>query len=415
MTPVARQFLRLLALPALCAAASAHAQTVDNSLSWSFQGFGSIGAVHSTEKQADYAANVLYPGKAGHSKQWSPEVDSRLGAQLSVDLDKRWSAVLQVVSERNLQNSWKPVVEWANVKYQASPELSVRLGRIALPMFLAGDYRKAGYALPWVRPPVELYGALPISSSDGVDASYLWQAGGMKHTTQVFYGSTNRELGPGYRAHGHGISGIAHTMTSGALMLRGGVTTASLTVDVGRELFGGLRLFGPVGQGLADRYEIKNKRVLVVNAGLSYDPGDWFVMAEAGRFNYNSALGDFYGAYASAGIRLGAWTPYVQAARSHALMPTRVAGLPLAGLPPAAAATAAYLNGYLNSYLSAIPQQDSVAVGVRWDVCPGMALKLQYDRLHTRNGSSGTLINVQPGFRSGRHAGVASVLLDFVF
>lgn len=415
MTPVARQFLKLLALPAFCAATQAHAQADDITTSWSFQGFGSVGVVHSTEKQADYSANVLYPGKAGYSKDWSPEVDSRVGAQLSVNLDKRWSAVLQVVSERNLQNSWKPVVEWANVKYQASPEFSVRVGRIALPMFLAGDYRKAGYALPWVRPPVELYGALPISSSDGVDATYLWQAGGMKHTTQVFYGSTNRQLAPDYHAHGHGITGIAHTMTSGALTLRGGVTTSSLTVDVGAELFGGLRQFGPVGQHLAERYEIRNKRVLVVNAGLSYDPGDWFVMAEAGRFNYNSALGDFYGAYASAGVRLGAWTPYVQAGRSHALMPTQVAGVPLAGLPPAAAATAAYLNGYLNSYLSAIPQQHSVAAGVRWDVSPSIALKLQYDRLHTRNGSSGTLINVQPGYRSGGHAGVTSVLLDFVF
>lgn len=415
MTPVARQFLKLLALPALCAAAGAHAQTDDTTTSWTFQGFGSLGAVHSTEKQADYTANVLYPGKAGQSRNWSPEVDSRLGAQLSVNLDKRWSAVLQVVSEHNLQNSWKPVVEWANVKYQASPELSVRLGRIALPMFLAGDYRKASFALPWVRPPVELYGALPISSSDGVDANYLWQGGSFKHNTQLFYGSTRRELVPGYTAHGKGISGIAHTMTSGALTLRGGVTASSLTVDVGSELFGGLRQFGPLGQGLAGRYEIRDKRVFVINAGASYDPGDWFVMGEAGRFNYNSALGDFYGAYVSAGVRLGPWTPYVQAGRSRALMPTQVAGVPLAGLPPAAAATAAYLNAYLNSYLSGIPQQDSAAVGLRWDFGSGMALKLQYDRLHTRNGSTGTLINVQPGFRSGGHAGVTSVLLDFVF
>ena len=415
MTPVARRFLTLLALPAFYAAGAAHAQSDDNKASWSFQGFGSIGAVHSTERQADYAANVLYPGKAGYSRTWSPEVDSRLGAQLSVEFDKRWSAVVQVVSEHNLQNSWKPVVEWANVKYQVCPEFSVRLGRIALPMFLAGDYRKASYALPWVRPPVELYGALPVSSNDGIDATYLWHSGSLKHNTQVFYGSTRRELVPGYTAHGKGISGVAHTITSGALTLRGGYTTSSLTVDVGQELFGGLRQFGPVGQALADRYEIRRKRVRVVNLGASYDPGDWFVMGEAGRFDYNSALGDFYGAYASAGLRLGAWTPYVQAGTSHALMATQVAGVPLQGLPPAAAATAAYLNAYLNGYLSQVTQQHSAALGLRWDAATGVALKVQYDRLTTRHGSSGTFINVQPGFRSGRHVGVTSVLLDFVF
>jgi hypothetical protein len=94
---------------------------------------------------------------------------------MALNLDSKWSAVLQLVSERTLRDGYAPVVEWANLQYQVTPDLSVRVGRIALPLFLTGDYRKAGYALPWVRPPVELYGAIPLSNSDGVDASYRWQ------------------------------------------------------------------------------------------------------------------------------------------------------------------------------------------------------------------------------------------------
>ena len=56
--------------------------------------------------------------------------------------------MLQVVSEQRLDRSYRPIVEWANIKYQATPDLSLRFGRIALPMFLAADYRKIGYAYP---------------------------------------------------------------------------------------------------------------------------------------------------------------------------------------------------------------------------------------------------------------------------
>jgi len=63
-------------------------------------------------------------------------------------------------------------VEWANLIYALSPDASVRIGRIVLPTFMVADSRKVGYANPWVRPPVEVYGLVPITQSDGLDASY---------------------------------------------------------------------------------------------------------------------------------------------------------------------------------------------------------------------------------------------------
>jgi hypothetical protein len=67
------------------------------------------------------------------TRRWSTDVDSRLGAQLDATLARHWSAVLQVVGEQGLDNSYRPRVEWANIKYQATPELALRVGRIALP------------------------------------------------------------------------------------------------------------------------------------------------------------------------------------------------------------------------------------------------------------------------------------------
>ena len=383
---------------------------------WTFGAYGSAGAAYSGERQADYTANVLNPGTAGYTHRVSPAVDSRIGAQLDVSIDPHWSATLQMVSERNLQNSYRPAVEWANIKYQMTPDFSVRLGRIALPIFLAGDYRKAGYALPWARPPVEVYGGLPVSSSDGIDASYRWSATGVSNVTQVFFGHAAVKIDDaGAYARARQTAGLSNTTTRGALTIRASAMTANLSVDLAKPLFDAFRQFGPQGAALADTYGLDHKRVLIGNLGVSYDPGNWFIMSEASRFNARSFLGDKSAYYATAGYRFGNFAPYASYAKVKSNGPTRDSGLNLAFLPPPAVPAAAYLNGQLNGLLSTIAIQHTVSTGVRWDFLPNRALKLQYDRLLPQGGSSGTLINVQPGFESGHPVHVLSAVLDFVF
>lgn len=381
----------------------------------SIGGFGTLGVVHSNNNQADFTANALNPGDAGATRAWSAAVDSRLGVQMALNVDSKWSAVLQLVSERTLRNGYAPVVEWANLQYQATPDLSVRVGRIALPLFLSGDYRKAGYALPWVRPPVEPYGAIPLSNSDGVDVNYRWQAGDVHNVTQVSLGRADMSLTPDARAQARGLAGISNTATAGALTVRASILTAELSVDIARPLFDGLRGFGVPGHALVERYEPSAKRACVASLGFNYDPGQWFMMGEIGRMNTRSYLGDKTAAYLGAGRRYGDLTPYALYSVSRANMETRVAGVDVSGLPAPQAMAAAQLNAGLNQLLAAIPRQHSVSAGVRWDLYPNYALKLQYDRITPQQGSTGTFINVQPGFQSGRPITVLSAALDFVF
>ena len=408
-----RHWLALAATTLACA--TAHADDSATAPRWTFGGYGTLGFVHSNDSQSDFTANVLNPGNAGASHEWSATVDSRVGVQLGLNLDSKWSAVLQVVSERTLQSGYAPMVEWANIKYQATPDFNLRVGRIALPLFLAGDYRKAGYALPWVRPPVELYGAIPISNSDGVDASYRWSAAGINNVTQVFFGRTDIAIAPQVHATAREMTGLSNTTTSGALTVRASAMTTELTVNLAHELFAGLSQFGPQGTALAGRYEVNAKRADVVSLGASYDPGTWFLMGEVGRMNARSYLGDKTAAYVSGGYRFGDLTPYVSYAVSHANTPTDVPGLNLNGLPPPLAGAGTQLNAGLNQLLATIPRQRSVTVGARWDLHANYALKLQYDRLTPQSGSNGTFINVQPGFQSGHPIGVMSVSIDFVF
>lgn len=378
-------------------------------------GFGTLGLVHSSDKQSDFTANALNPGTAGYSHDWSAAVDSRAGAQIGARLDGNWSAVLQLVTERTLNRGYGPVVEWANIQYQATPDLALRVGRVALPLFLTGDYRKAGYALPWVRPPVELYGAIPLSTSDGVDATYRWQAGDSHNVTQLTFGHTDISLAQGARARARRLTGVSNTTTAGALTLRASMMAAELSVDIARTLFDGTRRFGAQGEALAERYDLSEKRARVLSLGFNYDPGNWFAMGEIGRMNTNSYLGNKTAAYLGAGYRVGDLTPYALYSVSRANMETRVDGLALDGMPAPQSTAGAQLNAGLNRLLAAIPRQYSVSAGVRWDLYPNYALKLQADRITPREGSTGTFINVQPGFRSGRPITVLSAALDVVF
>jgi hypothetical protein len=410
-----RRFTLSTSMLALGLAAAHGAHAGDDDKSWSVSGFGTVGVVHSSERQADYTSTVLKPTGAGATHSWSPDVDTRLGAQLDLRLDKQWSAVVQVVSEQGLDNSYRPKVEWANIKYQLTPDLALRAGRIALPVFLSADYRRVGYAYPWVRPPVEGYGVLPVTSSDGFDATMRWNLGGTRNTSQVFFGHDDVPLAPPLRAYGRHIAGISHTSEWGAFSVRANLLRAEVSSNLASQLFRAFDAFGPPGQAISGRYEVDHKDVQVSNIGLNYDPGTWFLMAEASRTRSDSLFGATASAYLSAGWRCTAWTPYATLARVRASGIDAEHGLPLAALPAPARPTAAALNGALAALLASIPQQSSQSLGLRWDLLPSAALKLQYDRVTPRNGSRGTLINTQPGFRSGQTAHVASVALDFVY
>ena len=410
--------LRLGALlVGLACAAFAHANDGMSKPGWSLQGFGSAGAAYSNNADSDYTTSLLKPDGVGASGRWSTNLDTRLGAQLNLTANAQWSAVLQIVSEQRLDRSFRPTVEWANIQYQATPDLALRIGRTALPMFLAADYRKVGYAFPWARTPVEVYGSIPLTSGDGIDATYRFNRGALKNVTQGFYGRTRLVLPNGGVLEARRTTGFANTTEYGALSVRLSMFSTDLTIDTvyTRVFFDGLRQFGPRGAALAANYSLDHKRVNAVSIGASYDPGRWFVMGELGQKRTRSLLGDTTSLYATAGYRLGDFTPYLAYARARADGPTTEPGLDLAGLPPAAAGAGAVLNGYLDTLLTIIPVQRTISIGTRWDCMTDVALKFQLDRATTLAGSRGTFSNMQPGFRSGRTVNIASAVLDFVF
>ena len=397
---------------------SAHAETADPDSSpsiFSFSGFGTAGEVYSSQDKADFTNSVFQPNGAGYTRRWSPEVDSLLGAQLSANIAPKLSVVLQVIAEQNYNGTYTPHVEWANLKYQFTPDFSVRIGRAELPTFLFSDTRKVGYTYPWVRPPIEVYGLLPITASDGAGFSYRLNVGDFTNTTQ---GSDVQSNTPQADNRGSAIArdslNFSNTSEYKSLTFRVSYQHARLSIDSLDGFLDTFRMFGPQGIAIADKYNSENKPVATEVVGASYDPGHWFVISEWGHTRFNSFLGEDTGWYGSGGFRAGHFTPYVTYAHESAAS-NSAPGLTLTALPPALAGFASGLNAALNSILQAIPDQSTVSLGVRWDCAKNVDLKAQFD--HTRLGadSDGTLINIQPGFRPGGTVNLFSATVDFVF
>jgi len=382
---------------------------------FSFSGFGTVGETHSSENKADFTNSIFQPNGAGHTRSWSPEVASLIGGQLSARITPELSAVVQVIAQQNYDGTYKPHVEWANIKYQFTPALSVRVGRVELPTFLYSDTRKVGYTYPWVRPPVEVYSLLPISTSDGAGFSYSQNVGDLTNTTQGSYVQSDT---PQANNSGSVIArdsiNVSNTTEYKSLTFRVSYQHARLTIASLDGFLDTFRMFGPQGVAIADRYNSDSKPAVTGVVGASYDPGHWFVNSEWGRARFNSLLGGHTAWYASGGYRAGKFTPYMTYAHENAASNSDP-GLTLTGLPPAQAGFASSLNAALNAILQTIPAQSTVSLGARWDFANDLDLKLQFDHTRIAADSDGNLINIQPGFQPGGTVNLFSATVDFVF
>ena len=384
------------------------------------RGFGTLGVVHSDQGLADFTSSRVESVGAGYTDAWSAAVDSLLGAQVDARFTPQFSAVLQVIAEQNANSGFAPHVEWAFLKYQFTPDFSVRLGRTAIEAFLLTDSRNVGFAFPFIRPPTEVYNLVPVTNSDGIDFSYRVSVADVSNTVDASVGFDHYQYSyPNSNATGTADAtqqiSVVDTLQRGSASLRLTYGQARLTVPAFEPLFDAFREFGPQGVGIADLYSTDDRVIAYYGISAAYEPGNWFLMAELGRVNFHSALGENTGWYVSGGHSFGKFTPYATYAQIRPNVGTRSTGLDLSTLPPALAPEAATLNAELNATLGLMASQRTLSLGARVDVTSSIDLKLQWDRTNLGANSQGWLTNLQPGFQLGSSFTLVSATLNFVF
>lgn len=356
-----RALLALSLLPA-------SALTAEPDEAVSFDAFGTLGVLYSDYRDADFVtSNPLHGSGVGFTRSWGTDQDSKLGMQLRADLG-RVSAVVQGIMQLSYDNTFAPELEWANLRFAITPDLSLRAGRVVLPTFLSSDTENIGYVRQWVRTPGEIRVQLPMTSSDGVDLSYRFNLGEAAHELQLLYGHNRSKLPHGEVFENKRIRALTDTIEYG-----------HLTVHLGYQRMRYQIMPNP------DEYAFE-----AFDIGAAYDPGDWYLIAE--QFTtYDEALGHIRAHSFGGGYRIGRVTPF--------LVRSEIRQTSLGSLQ-----------------LQPVFEQRTLAAGVRWDFAPNVDLKLQYENI--RIGSSEiptSFINLQPGLQIGDHANVFSATLDFVW
>lgn len=437
-----------LALAAAAACVSAHAG-IYTSADGKFQlsGFGTVGLA-ATDND-DVIFNTLGQGR-GVRQDPSLEVDTKAALQGVYKFTPSISATVQVMSQLNAKGNYDPSLDWGFVKWQATPEVAVRVGRMAAPLFMVSDFRYVGYANLTVRPPRDVYGQIPYSSVDGADVSLQHTFGETIVTAQLWGGRSKAKystiLADGSLSTADvevgkqfGLNLIAETdngitvrfghtqgkmtieaptlaqLAAGANTAANGFAATAAALPGGHPLRPSLLAASAQYRAIPGLVQVDSVDASFTGLGVSIDRDNWVGSAEFTKRRTDSYSVDSTGWYATVGHRFGKFTPYVGLSQlkvdgkeSSPISPAVAAFV--ASASPAAAAIAPGVDRLLRGQDYG---QKTTTLGVRWDAFKSAALKAQWDRIKPDD-AAGQFQGVQPSY-DGKAVNVLTLSVDFVF
>lgn len=425
---------RLLPILAGCSvfAASLPAAAQEFSLS----GFGTVGYAQS---------NRPYRYQRFIDSGGTFQRDSRLGVQLDASLTPAWSATVQATLAPAPDNdrNWELALPWAFLSWRPDNDWLVRAGKLRLPLLRFSETLDVGTTFNFARLPVEVYSLAPTADVTGMAVARSWLGEERDVSLEGYLGSAEsywrffrRDAIPGSRPRGAWFEHIEMWLTGVLLTVREGDNRLRLSVHRGDVK----RADAPIpvtypfvpGAGGVGYYQVTDvlpgpgvptvERVLNYTFTASAEfvlPHDFTLTGEAVRRRVTRAtLGtDSWAAYVALQRRIGAWTPYVYAARILSSSASRRLYSDVNGnMLPATSAGAEVLNLTQRAGVDSLNvfDQRSVAVGTSYTLTPQQKLKVEW--LHSRTGSASDFLDAPAGENNGHRAvDVLSLSYSFTF
>ncbi len=285
--------------------------------------------------------------------------DSRLGLQFTGAINDRMSATAQLLARGRGGNNTIET-DWAFVSLDVTQQAQVRTGKLKFPTFLISDYYEVGYAYPWMRPPQEVYSLNPISTLVGLDALYTPSLGSSNLLIQPFVGSNRGET---------------YASAAQAAMMPSVSTGDTIAFDA--PLLGGINAVLNFNGGSfrlgyvhaevdAGDFGIEGETAGFASAGLTIDWNNLVVYTEyvdrdAESGPMEAAFPDQRAGYFTLGYRMGKFLPHV----TYAAMDEGQDESPLA------------------------LKQTSTAIGLRYELLDGAALKFEYQTIEPDDNNTG--------------------------
>ncbi len=341
------------------------------------------------------------------------QADSILGVQMSFQVNDKTELTTQFVSKGG-QERHNTRTEWAYISYTPNKNVKIRAGRMRIPYYMLSESLEVGYSYNWVRPPAEVYN-LTSNNGELFDVILSKSISSLNLNWQIFGGRlvesqrlTNQQE---VRFEADDVLGTAVYGNVGDFSGRIGYVTFDFSsVNSSERVLELTALTESLGLGSIKLRETKTQ---YLNIGGKYDNGKTQIMGEFYTSDFEDTLLSITeGWYLTAGYRIGDWTPFVSFAKVrttndddredaiNALLniPGPVArsvifadGVPptLSGLPDSVIneqARSIFVNQVAQPTAITMRRifnfrQQTTSLGVRWDIKPGLALKLQVDEI----------------------------------
>lgn len=381
-----------IALPALPAAA-------DSESAFSLQGFGTLGMARTSSDNVKFVRDLSQP--RGIGEDWSPAIDSVLGLQANWRINPQLEGVVQATSRYRFDDTFYPEIAWAYLKYDPTPTLSLRAGRLGTEFFMMADSRWVGYSFLTVRPPGDYFWYLPFYSIYGADAAVSVPFGDSVLRTKAFYGYSNGKIplaDEQWDIAGSPMLGAYVEYQLASWQVRASYANILFKNDL--PISAAIQKI--IGRGLTDVeaafLAARNTRSHYYSLGAVYDHGPWQAQLMLNHIDQGSrALESSDGGYLLAGYRVDQVTPYL----GYSWVRSRSQGQPLN-------AVVAYVMQDSHA------EQHTTFVGARWDVAKNIALKAQWDMIRGDSTSIFPYRQDQRSLWDGK-MDVYSLTMDFVF
>ncbi|WP_372654271.1 hypothetical protein [Halobacteriovorax sp.] len=116
---------------------------------------------------------------------------SRAGLTLNKRFDPRWDFTLQFIAKPDADGELSPRVDILQISWDPIADLSMRAGRVRMPLWMISEYYEVGALIPWVRPPDEVYASLPLEELNGVSATYKILHNSFMSEVDIYTGTSN--------------------------------------------------------------------------------------------------------------------------------------------------------------------------------------------------------------------------------
>lgn len=373
-----RKLLRIATFFLGCLSFQASASLFE-SLESRVSGFGTLALVHGGDDELGFRKSLANEGAFG---EWQLESDTVLGLQLDTNYTDRLSSTLQLVAKSRLSDRLSDNLEWGFIRYDKEYGGTVRVGRVALDLFMMSEYKDVGLAYNWVRPPVEMYGLLPLFNIDGIDYSYPFTFNNNRLELKVGLGRSKilvdlQGVESDAEMDSVAISSLSYFVGDAKFKLT--AASASLKAiesDTLDKFVESLSLFAGY-EPLINTFQVDGERINYFSLGYQQRWQGWSLISEITYLDSKTPVFlSSRSAYIHIGKRIADATFYSTVSTVRGTDKPYDLTIPVGTVEP----LLSLLQGAKSLLDMGAIGQDTIAVGARWDIYPTVALKAQWDR-----------------------------------